>query len=249
MNKFNIESVYRPKWPAFVVTGGTVTREQAMEVIVRTMDLPLHTNDHEFETGLYGALGVKGETNSNGWWVPDYASVDRVRGEIGIVQRKGREEWDCQGLEYCGNSRVVSSWVGGPHGWIDWAGWIGCCNYNIGKHPTAVEVRQEWVAIAEAFPFLSLKCQLFSGECCEHGIVPVVQYNVSGGRVRVVEPKAAIRGPEDLTESAISGIFDPGRERGCSLETFRDAVGLVREKVGMVGRIVDELVPDYEDEG
>ena len=51
-------------------------------------------------------------------------------------------------LEYLSNHRIVSSWIGGPHGWCNWEGNIGCNNYNIGKHPSCKEVYNEWIKMS-----------------------------------------------------------------------------------------------------
>lgn len=45
-----------PKWPALVVKGTPVTREQAMEIIIKTDGLYFCSNDREFEKDLYSLI-------------------------------------------------------------------------------------------------------------------------------------------------------------------------------------------------
>lgn len=92
-------------------------------------------------------------------------------------------------LEHLANFQVASSYIYGVHGWCDWDGNIHAASYNIGKRPTVEEVLQEWSLIAQEFPFLDLRCQLMSGEYCEYGIVPVVEFVVSQGKAQAVEAK------------------------------------------------------------
>jgi hypothetical protein len=226
MKEINLDSVGLPKWPAFIVNGKDVTLEQAMEIMIRTTRMRFSSNDRAFERQLYSFLNVR--SDSMGY--PEWEDIDKVESELGAVMVDNSSDGQyLTNLEYCDNNMVLSAWVGGPHGWISWDGKVGCNNYNIGKHPSAKEVKAEWVAIAKAFPFLDLKCQLFSGETCEDGIVPVIQYNISKGKVKVVVPKKVLSKFDSDTD--ITNLFAPGRERGCTLEQFKLAVNFVREKM------------------
>jgi hypothetical protein len=132
---------------------------------------------------------------------------------------------------------IMSSWIGGPHGWIDWEGNIGCNLYNIGKWPAMIDVEWEWNSIAKAFPFLKLRAQLFSGEISEEGITPLVEYVVADGAVRCMEPTACLPLPtqEEIDQhlsANVGALFarKKGRERGCTLETFAQAFQYVIDK-------------------
>lgn len=209
-----------PKWPGMVVTGDRVTPDRAMEIIVRTDSLNFCLNDHAFERHLNEALGVGKHSRHSDTW--DWDKLEEVRASLGCLD----------GLEYLRNSRIGSSWIGGPHGWCDWDGTIGCNNYNIGKWPTCEDVFGEWEAIARAFPFLCLRCQLFDGETCEEGIRPVVEYSVGGGTVDAIEPTDTLTPvPNDTAAEVRELLFNPHRERGCAIEQFRRAVEHVRIKV------------------
>jgi hypothetical protein len=135
-----------PKWPAILVVGKKVTEQQAAQIIIRTCGMSFYTNDHKYEKQLYEAAGIKFSKEP----FLDYDSVDAAILKYGC----------CKKLDYLQNHRVVSSWIGGSHGWCDWDGSIGCDNYNIGKWPNEEEVLQEWQTIAEAFPYLDLRCSI-----------------------------------------------------------------------------------------
>src|SRR5689334_7897912 len=96
-----------------------------------------------------------------------------------------RMKYECLDLSYLRNSRIVSCYVNGPHGWCNWDGTIFTNTYNIGKWPNCKEVLEDWQNIAEHFPFLKLKSQLWSTEQCEEGGHAVIQYNIANGTVEV----------------------------------------------------------------
>lgn len=202
-----------PKWPAIAVVGEKVTPYQAQEIIIRTGGFHFFTNDEEFEDQILEAIGVRKEGWSKNW--DDMEKADKKYQVLPEVN-------------YLRSSRVASAYVGGPNGWINWDGTIFENNKNIGKYPSVEEVYREWQAIARAFPYLDLQCQLFDGEYCESGIKPVVQYNVKGGKVKMSIPKVALSVDDKLDFSRI-GIN--GRERGCTVEFFKSALQTTYESL------------------
>lgn len=226
-----------PKWPAMVVVGRPVTREQAMEIIIRTDDLYFSSNDHRFNKQLNEYFfDVKIE-------VDGYSALDAaIRTKLGLSsdnQHKFYHEvYDYTGnkrlevgqlnLDYLRNSRIVSSWIGGAHGWCDWNGNILCDNYNIGKWPSVKEVYNEWKIIAKAFPYLDLTCQLMNHEAsCEDMVdnpSPIVDFIVKNGKVRMKTPNGYLRVPS-FPEFSFE-IFN--NERGCTFNQFKDAVDYCR---------------------
>ena len=220
MNKgggMNIENVGLPKWPAMVVVGENVTKEQAAEIIIRTGCWPLHLNDKQWETVCNEVIGLADEHGIEcGESVWD--KNDAILKSLGVLE-----------LEYLHNNQVGSCWIGGPHGWCHWNGVIFSSNSNIGKWPSAGGVLLEWQTIAEAFPFLSLRCQLMDREAGEDGPHhPLVEYAVSGGNAEAVEPKVVLAPPVDDVLSNIHGLLSPGRERGCTEDVLRWAINLVK---------------------
>lgn len=235
MNKhYNINL---PQWPAMVVVGENVTKDQAKEILIRTDSLSFFSNDKEFEMDLNEALfGVRAPWNSL------EKEISKMLGFDEINWLKVNEYWETiyskykriHPISYLANNRIVSSWIGGPHGWCDWNGNIGTSNYNIGKYPSVEEVHNEWKMIAKAFPFLDLKCQLFSGETSEDYIIPVVQFNIKNGKVKITVPKKVIDRPTSfpIDISSIFLINNKNRERGCSIETFKDALNFTEKFTG-----------------
>jgi hypothetical protein len=203
-----------PKWPAIATVGESVTIEQAKEIIIRTDGLWFSTNDNQFESQLYHAMGV----NKN-----DYEAAESMRIKVKSLD-----------ISYLENSRIVSWYVGGPHGWCSWTGKIIDYGRNVGKWPSCEEVHREWCEIAEAFPFLTLKSQLFNKENCqamEDGFEPVIEFHIKNGKVKVYKPEEPL-----ISKNVMEGdldiftIMNPGRERGCTIEQFKDALDYVMDK-------------------
>lgn len=178
-----------PKWPALLVQGDCVTPEQAAEILIRTdayfPDFLGAGNDRKLGEQLSLACG----------WIQPYEARHKPEYYEGLD--KAREAAGVLNLEYLSNRRIVSSWIGGPHGWCNWDGTIGCDNYNIGKWPSIEEVEHEWALIAEAFPFLSLTSQLLSGEVCEEGTQPLVEFKLYKGQVVTCEPTKQLMGVDN----------------------------------------------------
>jgi hypothetical protein len=208
-----------PKWSALIVTGEPVTKKQAQEIIIRTSNLSLSTNDRDFEREAYQEFGVP--MTYDGYSHPDYDAVSRVAKELHLLN-----------LEYLDNNQICSNWISGPHGWISWAGNIGCNSYNIGKWPSIDEVMKDWKEIAKAFPYLSLKCQLFNKEIGEDEASPIVEFHVKNGEVAVLEPQSPINNPEELNmKHTAFRLFSSGGERGCTIPQLREAIQTTKEAV------------------
>jgi hypothetical protein len=227
-----------PKWPAFVVKGKKVTREQAMEIIIRTDSLHFSTNDHEFAKQLfeatYGLKAKKGmchislydffrKENSTFEFQKMQDLENTVKLELGNISNA---------LSYIDNQQIVSAWVGGPHGWCSWDGYIGCNTFNIGKWPSIEEVLKEWKIVAKTFPFLELKCQLFSGEQCEEDEnEPLVEYAIKNGKVRMYLPKEVLDYPKDDLDMSILRMTSPYGERGCDILKVKNALQFTKNKI------------------
>lgn len=205
------------KWPLLLVSGDRVTEEQANDILIRTNSPYLGANDKEWVRQVCAEFGV---TLTERWGDPDWRSQDTAYTALGVLD-----------LHYLHNSRIVSTWIGGAHGWCDWDGTIGCSNYNIGKWPSVEAVTEDWQTIASRFPFLSLRAQLVPDEGEAPG--PVVEWIVDGGQV-------AMRTDGEFTQITARPLTDgdmmlrflsPGGERGVSLERLRAALAQVRASV------------------
>lgn len=217
--------VYLEKWPRLVVAGKKVTPDQAAEINIRTSSVYyLYSNDKAWEAEVKAILGVtepedhpRGDTYLRGW----LDNMNKVRAELGILE-----------LEYLYNSNIISSYIGGPHGWCSWTGWIGTSSYNIGKWPTAADVYGEWTRIAEAFPYLDLRAQLIPDEGEADG--PAIEYVVKDGQVEAFTQdlqSIPITEEPSITRQVMDLIYNPARERGCTAEQLRAAVDLTRARV------------------
>lgn len=201
------------KWPRLLVVGDPVSPERADEIIVRTTDWDgLYTNDPVWE-GWVTATLVE---------LLDYPALsgDRWSGnpDVWRARAEWRERNGVLDLTYLRNERVSSAWFGGPHGWIDWDGYVGCATYNVGKWPSDETITEDWRRIAAAFPDLRLTAQLVEdeGEGALAG-----EWRVADGFVTHVEdPVHLVREVESVRFRAFDGLS----ERGCSLPRLRDAL-------------------------
>lgn len=208
-------SIGLPKWPCMVVKGDKIKVDEAMVVIIRTGSFYFGSNDPAFADHLYKILEIDPKK---------YKS--RPIDKIAVIQDR-ETEYGVLELEYLKNSRILSSYVRGPHGWCNWDGEIFSNNYNIGKWPSVETVYNEWKLIAKNFPFLNLKCQLYNGEHFEDGIKPIIEYRVKDGRVSMSIPKDELEKPDrESMSDEIMGKLMSGVEygRGCTPIQFLQAL-------------------------
>jgi len=213
--KMDLLQINLPKWPAMVVVGKEVTADQAYEILIRTDSFWFSTNDRSFARQLYEELDLEYDE----YHVKDFNKLEEVKKVYGILP-----------LEYLGNRQIVSSYVGGPHGWCNWSGEIKHIPYNIGKWPSMTDVFGEWKIISKAFPFLDLKCQLFDKEFCEEDLKALIEFKVKNGKVTYVKPKKDF--PVFDPPINVMRFMDQFAERGCSLEMFRVALKTTKESLG-----------------
>jgi hypothetical protein len=196
------------KWPLLLVQGKPVTTGQADDILLRTCGAVFTGNDHAWELQIAGILGVGVRAGAP---CIDHDSAAAWYKRIGGLD-----------LHYLGNRRIYSAWVGGPKGWCDWDGQIGCGNYNIGKWPGVSGVESDLAAIAAAFPYLDMRVQLAEdegdGSLCG-------EWRVWNGQMMETEPGGVIQAPPlDVTIAAAGLAFGaPGRERGVSPERLARA--------------------------
>lgn len=201
------------KWPRLLVTGNPVTEGQANDILIRTMPHSIMTNDRAWERQICQVLGVDQDP---AYGRPNYQTM-----------KARREQLRCLDLHYLDNYRIASSWIGGPRGWCDWDGTIGCCSFNIGKWPSVEEVTEDWLAIAAEWPFLDLRAQLVPDD--GDAPTPAVGWLVRAGQVTTITGETElIRQPEDPFFLA---SFLRGGERGVDIARLQAAVDQVRSEV------------------
>jgi hypothetical protein len=219
-----------PKWPGLLVVGEPVTEFQAMLIIIRTDHFSFISNDREFQKQINRILYdiecssdnldeeiIKKYQLSDG--LGGYSKVNEIRN--GFIER-----YLPINLYYLNNSRITSAWIGGPRGWCDWDGTIHSSNSNIGKYPEISEVYSDCEVIAENFKFLKMKVQLLDRETCEEDQSPVVEFHISDGKVTVHDPIELLTQPTDVPFNFDMHVSD-GRERGCTIEKFKEALDAV----------------------
>lgn len=231
-----------PKWPAMVVTGEPVSREQALEVIMRTDSYWCYpsTNYRDIDDEIMLELDLALIPEMKNFEDSDeYFEASRVwkenlqafRDSIGYVDD----------LEFLHNSWVGSSYIGGPHGWISPDGTISQTDKNIGKWPDVENVYNEWKLIAKEFPFLKLNATLFNGESCDENPEPLVTFKVKDGRVRMVDPsKVDVVYPTQMDfHAAAARLFGNGPTRGYTSEhhwspqEIKDIVNFIKSERGV----------------
>jgi hypothetical protein len=224
--------VHLVKWPAMIVKGKQITPDQAKEIILRTDVHQLYFayagNDRYFRKDLMKVLGCPER--------PMKFNSEEERAVFNQIENDWTsdafERYQPLHLHYLANDRILSSFIGGPHGWCDLFGNIFSNNYNIGKWPSIEEVLEEWQIIAEAFPFLELDCWIMDGETgsCKKA---VVQYTVKKGKVRMrIPPEQPSIIAEDFDlQGFASTLMNPRRERGCSIEEFKEMLEITEKRL------------------
>ncbi len=177
------------KWPRLLIVGEDVTTDQAAEINIRTHDQWWSTNDREKKNQYKMAAGMLADTDT-------VDSKDTYKSEDAYHKR-----YHCLDLSFLSTSAIMSSWIGGPHSWCSWSGYIFSNTTNIGKWPEIGNVERDWQLIAAAFPYLDLRCQLLADE--GEGAV-VVEYRVQKGEVQInMEPGSRLVPPVEISHSAL----------------------------------------------
>lgn len=225
------------KWPRLLVQGENVTQEQAREILIRTtVPAYLSGNDREWNAIVGEVTGFREEVwpehgtpeaqdpqLRTAWFKRQWEATDVRAQELGIIS-----------LNYLYNMRIASTYIGGPYGWCDWDGSIGCSTYNVGKWPSHAEITDEWTRIAAAFPFLDLTAQLIPNE--GEDTEPAGQWRVKGGRAVMQAPGELLKGSQVVPSNQVGSsdflkVLRPFGERGVSRMLLELAVREVEIKM------------------
>lgn len=175
-----------PKWPQMIVTGESITQEQAKEIIRRT-DYFLH-GGHGGNDRVWNKRAIKLLKMPHGFDMdPDQPKIEDYSAHFEECDT-WRDNWGCINLEYLSVGWLSAAALQGPHGWIHPTGMIGYVD-NIGKHPYCETVFEEWAVIAHEFPFLKIGMTLMDRECCEDGERKVISMMISDGTVKAYDPE------------------------------------------------------------
>lgn len=228
-NLARLQSITLPKWPQMLVWGAPVSREQALDIILRT-DPFLHS----FSTYHGG--------NNTRWnnWAREKLGLCLVDSALANTNLSTREQLDVQykaqellsaalgvvQTEYVSNTWASCAFIYGPHGWMHPDGSVGFID-NVGKWPDAKEVYNDWLKLSAAFPFLNLHATLMSGEECEDDSYPLVTFRIAAGAVTVLEEAFAPAVTPSRRSSQVN-FANPSREQGLSNETIEALADIVK---------------------
>lgn len=243
-----------PKWPQMLVTGRSVTVEQAKEIIFAT---------DRFLTDPYPYSG--GNAHDVTKWYRKTAGLDRFdddnspdfhtpEGEI-WWQRRMRwinlvdERLDHLPTEYVRNRWASCAFIWGPHGWCSPKGEIKYLD-NVGKWPDICTVLEDWQRIAERFPYLDLTATLMSGEDGDEDAEPVVNIRVERGLAELQEPditphlENGVRPRRNWDSMGSLTLLNSGRELGLPENWYREFAARVREVTDSITEVDIEQEKD-----
>lgn len=215
-----------PKWPQMLVTGKDVTPEQAFEIIFKTDGFL--TDASEFAGGNEREFTKQYQQDSNLTALHvtrkypeghEYADVDWskqnvLRNHLGVLS-----------TNYVSNDWASSCFIFGPHGWCSPTGKIYFVD-NVGKWPSIREVYDDWVLIAQAFPFVEANVTLMSGESTEDESSPVINFKVANGAVEVCAPDESVHNAVPRSVEDI-GYYRRNGELGLPSHWYKQAAARV----------------------
>lgn len=194
------------RWNAVYITGQSVSRSTAREILMRTdrniRSMRLSTNAHEFKAHVSNAFGW---SVVQAWGDAWHRLSDDERDQFRTITG-ANTPWEIDDLfaERVGTiplstmetDLLCSCYVGGPTSWITPNGTIFLTDKNLGKWPEVKSIAEDWAALAEKFHELDLVCTVMDGEwCSDERLSPVVQYVVKSGAVTVQPPVMELHDP------------------------------------------------------
>jgi|688.fasta_scaffold00172_182 hypothetical protein len=211
-NKYMDKSL--PKWPQLLVVGKSITQEQAKDIIFRT---------DSFFTDTYCYAG--GNDQSFNKWYRETANISTDDWNLSDYLR---EKIKFLSLRYLSNNYGSCSFIFGPNGWCNPSGNI-YYSHNIGKWPEVSEVYDDWVQIAEAFPFLQIEATLFDGEECESYTSPICTFIIENGTVTLGAPQTNITDEKFTRDKPKVNAI--GGEKGLPRSWYVDYANIIKSLV------------------
>lgn len=167
------------KYPLMIVKGPAVTFDQADEILIRTNNWTLDSQNGEWSDTVYQACGIPMGTLN----LPHPRDIEDFAKKHGGL-----------GLEHCHNERIMTRNPLGPRGWCNWDGEIKFeLPITNGSWPEFADLVADWTVIAATFPFLEccvqftdqeLDSKVLSSGHFETGVKPTHQITVKFGKVK-----------------------------------------------------------------
>ena len=176
-----------PKWSQMIVSGKPVTIDHAKDIIFRTdwflTDAYKYAGGNEQKfNAAYREMSKLNIIENN------RSEQQRIRNEIGFVT-----------TDFVTNDWASSAYIKGPHGWCSPTGQIKFVD-NVGKWPTISALYEDWIRLANAFPYLDLNVTIIHGEMYAVDADPVVNFRVVNGTVTLEPPDLSVH-PESVINS------------------------------------------------
>lgn len=219
-----------PKWPQLMIVGDRVTESQAKEIIFRT-DSFLHSvfgDRCSNNTGFEAQYRNRAKLNLERFHHTDLSFKSGNWSAITRIDELVKEWVGAIELAYIPSRFAASAFVFGPNGFCSPTGEI-FHQYNVGKWPSVEDVYNDFVAIAEAFPYIKLKAALYDKEHSEDGPHrAVVCFEMENGKVTMSDAEwgQSLRDcaseEDDITAIFSHRLYDPMAEFGLPMEWYEE---------------------------
>lgn len=241
-------NVILSKWPQMLVTGKSVSVEQAKDIILHT-DYQLigsigsewMGNDHSFAKMFREITGFNTLVPIENRFNPMHDTSDvwtrERRFDLRDAVRDVESKLDFVTTQYVHNSWVACSFINGPHGWCHPDGKIQYID-NVGKWPTVEDILDDWKKISTRWNFLDIWATLMSGEESEDDVTPLVTFHINGDEIKIY---SGITSPHSelstiRREWDFTNIFNNRRELGVPMAWIEEyatrSKAIVKEVMG-----------------
>ena len=189
------------KWPWMIVTGKSVTIEQAMDIIVR-IDGNACPGDQIYN--LHDQVKRDFISRSGADEISKIARYENRQSDIWRLNGEFLRAIKYIELEYICTYNIFSSYIYGNHGFMSSTGKIAYAN-PIGKYPSMEEIMNEWKTVANEFPFLDLNVTISDQTYDENDqevLVPCFNIRVIDGAATIEDPNPNVHLFDDSPISA-----------------------------------------------
>lgn len=138
----NLKDITLPKWTTMLIKGNTITKEQAMEVLVRTNDWGDFEHSEKEIEELYIAIEK--------YFINFLPPEEQISG-FNFYENKDLFFSTLKILDF---SNIHNTKIHSKRGWLDWNGKIFSNNYNLGKWPSALYVYEDIKNLVNNFNFI-----------------------------------------------------------------------------------------------